>query len=197
MSASEKKRVYPKRRAAAEHNREKILIAARQAFAESDAPVSLAEICRRAGVTMPTLYRNFSGRPELLRELYLEEVADVCDAPGLHDGMTPGESLDAWLRRLFVFLSRKHRVVELLKQASDDAGPFLSRNANRVLATARPLLAAAQHSQEVREDLTIEQVMQMVLALATIPGDSDYLAPMLQTLLDGLKTRQQPPGPGF
>jgi hypothetical protein len=111
--------------------------------------------------------------------------------------MTPGESLDAWLRRLFVFLSRKHRVVELLKQASDDAGPFLSRNANRVLATARPLLAAAQHSQEVREDLTIEQVMQMVLALATIPGDSDYLAPMLQTLLDGLKTRQQPPDPGF
>jgi len=197
MSASEKQRVYPKRRAAAEHNREKILTAARQAFAESDAPVSLAEICRRAGVTMPTLYRNFSGRPELLRELYLEEVAGVCDAPDPRDGMTPGESLDAWLRRLFVFLSRKHRVVELLKQASDDAGPFLSRNANRVLATARPLLAAAQHSQEVREDLTIEQVMQMVLALATIPGDSDYLAPMLQTLLDGLKTRQQPPDPGF
>jgi AcrR family transcriptional regulator len=197
MSASEKKRVYPKRRAAAEHNREKILTVARQAFAESDAPVSLAEICRRAGVTMPTLYRNFSGRPELLRELYLKEVAVVCDAPGPRDGMTPGESLDAWLRRLFVFLSRKHRVVELLKQASDDAGPFLSRNANRVLATARPLLAAAQHSQEVREDLTIEQVMQMVLALAAIPGDSDYLAPMLQTLLDGLKTRQQPPDPGF
>jgi len=197
MSASEKQRVYPKRRAAAQHNREKILTAARQAFAESDAPVSLAEICRRAGVTMPTLYRNFSGRPELLRELYLEEVAVVCDAPSPRDGMTPGESLDAWLRRLFVFLSRKHRVVELLKQASDDAGPFLSRNANRVLATARPLLAAAHHSQEVREDLTIEQVMQMVLALAAIPGDGDYLAPMLQTLLDGLKTRQQPPDPGF
>ena len=178
-------------------HREKILTAARQAFAESDAPVSLAEICRRAGVTMPTLYRNFSGRPELLRELYLEEVAVVCDAPSPRDGMTPGESLDAWLRRLFVFLSRTHRVVELLKQASDDAGPFLSRNANRVLATARPLHAAAQHSQEVREDLTIEQVMQMVLALAAIPGDGDYLAPMLQTLLDGLKTRQQPPDPGF
>ena len=197
MSASGKKRVYPKRRAAAEHNREKILTAARQAFAESDAPVSLAEICRRAGVTMPTLYRNFSGRPELLRELYLEEVAGVCDASDLHDGMTPGERLDAWLRRLFAFLSRKHRVVELLKQASDDAVPFLNQNANRVLATARPLLAAAQHSQEAREDLTIEQVMQMVLALAAIPGDSDYLTPMLQTLLDGLKTRQQLPGPGL
>jgi AcrR family transcriptional regulator len=197
MSASEKKRVYPKRRAAAEHNREKILTAARQAFAASDAPVSLAEICRRAGVTMPTLYRNFAGRPELLRELYLEEVAGVCDASDLYVGMTPGKRLDAWLRRLFAFLSRKHRVVELLKQASDDAGPFLSQNANRVLATARPLLATAQDSQEVREDLTIEQLMQMVLALATIPGDSDYLAPMLETLLDGLKTKQQLPGPGL
>ncbi len=73
MSTPEPERVYPKRRAAAERNREKILTAARQAFAESDAPVSMAEICRRAGVAMPTLYRNFSGRPELLRELYLEE----------------------------------------------------------------------------------------------------------------------------
>jgi AcrR family transcriptional regulator len=197
MSGLEKRRVYPKRRATAEHNREKILTAARQAFAESDAPVSMAEICRRAGVAMPTLYRNFSGRPELLRELYLEEVAGVCDASDLNDGMTPGERFDAWLRRLFVFLSRKHRVVELLKQTSDDAGPFLDQNANRVLATARPLLAAAQHSQEVRDDLAIEQVMQMVLALATISGSSDYLTPMLQTLLDGLKTKQQLPDLGL
>jgi AcrR family transcriptional regulator len=197
MSAPETGRVYPKRRAAAERNREKILTAARQAFAESDAPVSMAEICRRAGVAMPTLYRNFSGRPELLRELYLEEVTSICGASDLDDGKTPGARFDAWLRRLFVFLSRKHRVVELLKQTSDDARPFLNQNANRVLTTARPLLAAAQQSQEVRKDLTVEQVLHMVLALATIPGDSDYRTPMLQTLLDGLKTKQQPPDPGL
>jgi hypothetical protein len=39
--------------------------------------------------------------------------------------------------------------------------------------------------------------MQMVLALATISGSSDYLTPMLQTLLDGLKTKQQLPDLGL
>jgi AcrR family transcriptional regulator len=189
MSESSQERVYPKRRATAERNREKILVAARAAFAESDSPVSLAEICRRAGVAMPTLYRNFSGRPELLRAVFLEEVESVCDPSGLDEGTTPGATFDAWLRRFFVFLSRKHHVVELLKQATDDAGPFLDANLERVLAAGRPLLTAAQRSGEIRTDLELEQVLQMTLALATIRGAREHLEPMLQILLDGLKAK--------
>ena len=51
----------PTRRADAERNRDKILGAARAAFATSDAQVSMAEISRLAGVGMATLYRNFPG----------------------------------------------------------------------------------------------------------------------------------------
>jgi AcrR family transcriptional regulator len=43
------------RRADAERNRAKILVAARTAFSDSDTEVSMAEISRRAGVGMATL----------------------------------------------------------------------------------------------------------------------------------------------
>ena len=77
------------RRADAERNRDKILAAARTAFADPDAEVSMAEISRRAGVGMATLYRNFPGRQELLEALYTDEVNAVCQAAETIDGETP------------------------------------------------------------------------------------------------------------
>ncbi len=89
----------PKRRADAERNREKILEAARGAFAEPGAEVSMAEVSRRAGVGMATLYRNFPGRRELLEALYVEEVDGVCAAAGTVEGDTPVARLEAWVLR--------------------------------------------------------------------------------------------------
>src|SRR5580692_2350886 len=87
----------PARRADAERNREKILAAARSAFADPGAEISMAEISRRAGVGMATLYRNFPGRRELLEALYIEEVDAICKAAETVEGETPGALLDAWL----------------------------------------------------------------------------------------------------
>ncbi len=51
----------------------------------------------------------------------------------------------------------------------------------------RTLLAAAQRAHEIRGDLALEQVLDMVIAIATIHGDTRYLGPILQTALDGLR----------
>jgi hypothetical protein len=75
---------------------------------------------------------------------------------------------------------------ELLKQ-SDDSERFLNEGRSRVLASGRPLLLAAQRSHEVRGDLNLEQVLDMVIAIAKIDGDSSYLQPILQAALDGLR----------
>jgi hypothetical protein len=53
----------------------------------------------------------------------------------------------------------------------------------------RPLLAAAQHAGEVRDELTLEQILDMIVAIATIHGDAGYTEPILQTALDGLLPR--------
>lgn len=177
----------PTRRADAERNREKILAAARAAFADPDAQISMAEISRRAGVGMATLYRNFPGRRELLEALYTDEVDAICEAAETVDGDTPGAALMAWLHRFFAFYTSKRHVASELLQHSDSSNPVFGESRSRVLAAGRPLLVAAQHANEVRNDLTLEQVLDMVGAIATIHGDPRYLEAILQTALDGLR----------
>jgi AcrR family transcriptional regulator len=177
----------PARRADAERNRDKILAAARTAFADPDAEVSMAEISRRAEVGMATLYRNFPGRQELLEALYTDEVDAVCAAAETIDGETPGAALVAWLHRFSAFTASKRQIAaELLKQ-TDRSIPLFQNNRTRVIAAGRPLLAAAQHAGEARDDLTLEQILDMIVAIATIHGGTSYTGPILQAALDGLR----------
>jgi AcrR family transcriptional regulator len=175
------------RRADAERNRDKILAAARNAFASTDALVSMAEISRRAEVGMATLYRNFPSRQELLEALYTDEVNAVCEAAETVDGETPGAALTAWLHRFFAFYNSKRHVGDELLRQSAASKPFLNQGRSRVLEAGRPLLLAAQRSRDVRGELTLEQILDMVIAIARIDGDARYLQPILQAALDGLR----------
>lgn len=177
----------PTRRADAARNRERILEAARAAFADPGAEPSMAEISRRAGVGMATLYRNFPGRAELLAALYLGEVDAVCDAAAQAPGDTPAARLESWLERFFDYFTSKRAVAaELLTHTSSD-DPVFAGGRPRVMAAGEPLLRAAQESGEVRADLSLDQILDLVVAVAKIPGERDYLAPILRATLDGLR----------
>jgi AcrR family transcriptional regulator len=176
------------RRADAERNRERILTAARAAFADTQADVSMAEVSRLAGVGMATLYRNFSSRRELLEALYMDEVDAVCRAAQEIEADSPVDRLMAWLRRFFVyFTSKRHVAAELLEQSGTD-NPVFGAGRPRVLAAGLPLLEAAQDAHEIRSDLTLDQILDMVAAIAKIPGDPRYQEPILNAALDGLRT---------
>jgi AcrR family transcriptional regulator len=177
------------RRSDAERNRDKILTVARAAFADPEAEVSMAEISRRAGVGMATLYRNFPGRRELLEALYTEEVDAICQAAEAPGGPTPGASLISWLRQLYAFFAAKRHIAAELLKHTDSGDPVFDSNRARVIAAGQPLLAAAQQAREIRDDLTLEQVLDMIHAIATINGDTAHLQPILQAALDGLRPR--------
>jgi hypothetical protein len=83
-------------------------------------------------------------------------------------------------------ISKRLIASELLTHA-DSANPVFGESRARVLAAGRPLLAAAQRAQEVRGDLTLEQILDMVVAIARIPGDPGYIEPIIQTALDGFR----------
>jgi hypothetical protein len=55
------------------------------------------------------------------------------------------------------------------------------------MTAGRPLLAAAQQVGEVRNDITLEQILDMIVAIAAIHGDAGYTGPILQAALDGLR----------
>jgi AcrR family transcriptional regulator len=174
------------RRADARRNRDKILEAARAAFADGGADVSMAEVSRRAGVGMATLYRNFPGRRELLEALYTEEVDALCQAAATAEGATAGARLETWLRRFFAYFTSKRSIASELLEHVDGDDPVFDRNRARVLQAGQPLLNAAQAAGEIRDDLTLEQILDLTIAIAKLAGDPDYLEPVLQTALDGL-----------
>lgn len=147
----------------------------------------MAEVSRRAGVGMATLYRNFPGRRELLEALYTDEVEAVCEAAETVDGQTPGAVLIAWLHRFFAFSTSKRHIASELLTHVDSSNPVFGESRARVLAAGRPLFVAAQRTHEVRHDLTLEQILDMIVAIARIHGTSDYLEPILQTALDGFR----------
>jgi AcrR family transcriptional regulator len=175
------------RRADAERNRERILDAARAAFADPDADVSMAEISRRAAVGSATLYRNFASRRELLEALYVDEIDAVCQAAATITGDSPGAILVAWLRRFYAYFTSKRFVAAALLEHADRDDPVFGAGLARVLSASRPLLRAAQETNEIRTDLTLEQILDMVAAIAKIPGDAGYREPILRAALDALR----------
>jgi len=177
----------PPKRVDAARNREKILAAARSAFAGSAREVSMAKISRCAGVGMATLYRNFSSRRELLEALYLDEVDAVCSAAKSVEAETPRVALVAWLHRFSDFFMTKRHVAEALLEHEDGNDAVFTKSRTRILAAGRPLLAAARYAHEIREDLTLEQILDLVVAIAKISGEPRYIEPILRAALDGLR----------
>jgi AcrR family transcriptional regulator len=177
----------PPRRVDAERNRERILTAARAAFADPEADVSMAEISRRAGVGSATLYRNFVNRRELLEALYVDEIDAVCEAAATIDGDTPGAIFTSWLRRFFTYFTSKRLVAAELLEHSGADDPVFGAGYARVLDAGGPLLLAARKSGEIRGDLTLAQILDMVAAIAKIPADTSYREPILQAAIDSLR----------
>jgi AcrR family transcriptional regulator len=176
----------PSQRADAERNRDKILKVARAAFAESGGQISMAEIARRAGVGMATVYRNFPGQRELLEALYTSEVDVIVEAAAAVEGETAGEALRAWLYRFVAFFTNKHPIGTVLLADLDSSDPVFTGSRARVLDAGRPLLVAAQQANEARADISIEQILDMIIAISSINEDLNYCRPMLRVALDGL-----------
>src|SRR4030088_1859943 len=77
----------------ARRNRECVLAAAREAFAERGESTALEEIARRAGVGIGTLYRHFPNRQMLLEALYVHEVEEICRSAAQLDNADPWQAL--------------------------------------------------------------------------------------------------------
>jgi AcrR family transcriptional regulator len=176
------------KRADARRNYEKVLTAAREAFAEGGESTSLEEIARRAGVGIGTLYRNFPNRQALLEALYVDEVEEVCRLAAEADGDDPWEALNGWFERFIAYLGTKRALAaELLNYMDHDAQLFQVSRAS-LFEAAEPLLKRAQEAGVVRPDASIGQVMQMVIGIAKIPtSDPEETAHIVRIALDGLR----------
>jgi AcrR family transcriptional regulator len=180
-------------RADARRNYVKVLTAAREAFAEGGESTSLEEIARRAGVGIGTLYRHFPNRQALLEALYVDEVEEVCRSAAQLDDVDPWEALNTWFERFIAYVATKRALAhELLNYLDADASLFQVCRAS-LFEAGEPLLKRAQAAGVVRRDVSISEVIQMVMGIAKIPaGDPRQNEHILRIALDGLRYRPEP-----
>jgi AcrR family transcriptional regulator len=176
------------KRADARRNYEKVLAAAREAFAEGGESTALEEIARRAGVGIGTLYRHFPNRQALVEALYLDEVEEVCRTAEQLGDADPWEALNEWLERFIAYIGTKRVLAaELLNYLDHDAPLFQTCRA-ALYAAGEPLLKRAQEAGEVRPDVAIADVIQMVMGIAKLPaGNPSQVEHILRIALDGLR----------
>jgi AcrR family transcriptional regulator len=180
------------KRADARRNYEKVLAAAREAFAEGGESTALEEIARRAGVGIGTLYRHFPSRQALLEALYLDEVEEVCRSAAELDGSDPWEALESWFERFIAYMATKRALAaELLNYLDPDAQLFQVCRSS-LFEAGEPLLKRAQEAGVVRADVNIGEVIQMVIGIAKIPAsDPGQTEHILRVALDGLRYRPE------
>ena len=179
-------------RADARRNYEKLVSAARDAFAEDGTSASLEDIARRAQVGIGTLYRHFPSRQHLVVAVYVDEVEAICRSASELADLPPWDALAQWLRAFVGFAATKRALAEeLLATMDSDAEVF--RSCRSAIATAGgALLQRAQAAGAVRRDADFTDITRLLGGLASVRSDPEGIDRLLDIVLDGL--RYQAPG---
>ena len=178
------------KRADARRNYEKVLAAARDAFAAGGEATSLEEIARRAGVGIGTLYRHFPNRQALLEALYVNEVEELSRSTEQLDGLDPWEALNSWFERLMGYLATKRALHAELTNYLDPDAPLFQTSRAALFAAGEPLLKRAQDARVVRDDVDFSDVLHMVIGIGKVPtSDPEQIEHIIRIALDGLRYR--------
>lgn len=173
-------------RSDARENRDRILAAARAAFAD-DGATSMNQVAQRAGVGAGTLYRNFPTREALVLAVYQDEVERITGTvPGLLAAKPPVEALRDWTLDLVEAMRRKHGLGDALSPSAHQA--ITEQTYGPVVAAITELFDAGKRDGSIRADADAGDFLQLTGALwraASTPVDR---APhMLALILDGLR----------
>jgi AcrR family transcriptional regulator len=182
-----------KPRADAARNRERILDAARAAFATRGTQASLDEIARSAGVGAGTLYRHFPTRDDLVQAVFVEGIETLQQhADELLDSDAPGDALAQWLRAQMVQGAACRGLGAEAMLAMLDRPESEPPVCASMRSSGAALLARAQSAGDVRADVDIDDLMRMMQAIeiaATESPDPASAQRLFDLVLDGLRPR--------
>jgi AcrR family transcriptional regulator len=174
-------------------NRERLLDAARELFAERGLNVTLNDIAHHAGVGVGTAYRRFPNKEAVIDALFEQQIRDVANV-----AQEALDNPDAW-EGLLMFLERALHMRhgdrglnemmnnpvlgdERVSEARDQIAPIITK-----------LVAKAKKQSVVRRDLDQTDLIFIQLALSAIIDTTRDLSPdlyrrYLTIFLDGIRT---------
>jgi AcrR family transcriptional regulator len=189
------------RRADAQRNVERLIGAARDAFAAEGPNASLDDIAKAAGVGPGTLYRHFPTRVALFEAVYRDNVQRLCaEGQRLAETEPPAQALVDWLKGFVTVVSQKRGLAAALTEEGQTSDVFAQCHA-MINATGGDLLDRAKAADAVRDDVALGDLLKMAKAFAQAaeasPEGPALAERLLDLSLDGLRPRADgASGPG-
>jgi AcrR family transcriptional regulator len=164
-------------RADAIRNRDAILTAAREVFAEHGVEASLEEIAARARVGIATLYRRFPSRQHLVGAAFVEKIARYAEAAEAALTIAdPWEGFTWFVQTSCDLQAGDRGLADLLTMtlSADENVERLRAAANDHVAT---LIDRAKAAGQLRADFVTEDLLLLLIANAAVVGVTRLAAP--------------------
>lgn len=183
-------------RADAERNRQRILAAAAEEFAERGLSVTLDDIAHRAGVGVGTVYRRFPDKEQLIDALFaqrIDELVAVADAGLANPDALAG--LEHFLER-GLELQQTDRGLKELMHNSGLGAKRVAHARSQIAPRVIELVARAQASGQLRDDVVAPDMPLITFMIGSLMDITQDVRPdvwrrLLTIVLDGLRA-----GPG-
>lgn len=183
----------------AQRNRDRIVDAARAAFAADGIEVGVEQIAKLAGVGVGTVYRRFPTKEALVDAVVAEQYEEFARvAREALERAEPWEGLREFLERSMA-LQASNRAFKEAAGARVASGELAAARA-RVTALVRLLVERAQASGDLRPDLAVEDVAVLFWSSGRVIELTADVAPTLWRrhlglVLDGLRASAATPLP--
>ena len=177
-------------RADAARNRELLLAAAADEFAERGLEASVADIARRAGVGKGTVFRHFPTKDDLIAAIVLDRIANL-RATG--ERLLAAEDAGAGLLEFLIAAGQQRQQRDLsFLMAAGELKPDVRRAQDGLFQAIEDLVARAREHGAVRDDVTGTDVFLLMCAPNYVSGyvpdaDPDLWRRYLAIIFDGLR----------
>ena len=182
----------------AERNRQRIMAAAREVFAERGLTATLDDVAHRAGLGVGTVYRRFPNKDVLIQALFQQRMDEV--------GKLAERSLtapDAW-RGFAGFvtgvceMAASDRGLRDLTLSSNPHQEHLEDAKARFAPTIRALVERAKREGALRPEIETEDIPPLLIMVNAVTEYTGVARPglwrrYLAMLLDGLATERGEP----
>lgn len=188
----------PTVRADAARNRESLLAAAEQEFAERGLSASVADIARRAGVAKGTVFRHFATKEDLIASIVCAHIATLTEAARrLSDAVDPGTAL---LEFLTIAADQRQQHDLTFLQSASESDPRVTEVRDELHSALGTLVGRAHQSGAIRSDVTETDVFLLMCAPVHVVENLAAPKPLLwkrylAIIFDGLRPEGAHPLP--
>ena len=180
-----------KPRADGQRNRERLMEAAKAAFADVGADVSLEEIARRAGVGIGTLYRHFPSRDAIVEAVYRREVVQLASsAERLLGQMSPGDALQQWMRLFVDYIATKKVIAAALGALAGGTADLYATSGAQISGALSLLVERAAAAGDIRASADPGDLQRALVGFTygnASPGWQASALRLIDLLMDGLR----------